>query len=155
MHWVFGTEKLFLFGDNKMTIHKKNLDNAPAIIIDQKHYEPLINLANSYIEKSPYVAERLLEEIDRADVRTTKDLPAGVVQMHSQVTYIDEVSQKKETVFLVWPDEADIEQKKVSIMTPIGAALIGLSEEDRLEWVTNSGQVKNLKILKVHHNTDI
>lgn len=132
-----------------MTIHEKNINTAASVIIDKDHYTRLVQIANCVLDKNPYVAERLLEEIDRASICPNDDIPSNVVNMWSQVTYLDEILDKQETVCLVWPNEADIEKKQISIMTPIGAALIGLTEGSSLEWQTNNGQLKKLKILSV------
>ncbi len=132
-----------------MTIHAKNLEHAPPIIIDGAHYKRLANMANFYLEQNPYVAERLLEEIERSDILESNKMPSDVVNMRSKVTYLDETTEMQETVILVWPDEADITRKQISIMTPIGAALIGLRKNASLEWQTNNGIIKKLKILRV------
>ncbi len=54
------------------------------------------------------------------------------------------------TVQLVYPAAADVKVGKVSVMTPVGAALVGLSEAQSIEWRTLQGCTRNLKVLKVH-----
>ena len=50
---------------------------------------------------------------------------------------------------LVYPGEADIEQGKISILTPIGAALIGLSKGQSIDWATRTGEIRRLTVLEV------
>lgn len=121
----------------------------PPVIIDAAHYERLHSMANHFLQRNPDVAERLLEEISRADIRESGEVPATVINLGSKVTYRDDTTQTTQTVYLVWPSDADIEKKQVSVLTPIGAALIGLSEGASIDWVTNGGKTRRLTILKV------
>jgi len=76
-------------------------------------------------------------------------MPYNGAIMESTMSYFNEKIEKKQTVFLVWPSEADIRKKRISVLTPIGAALIGLSEGASIDWETNNGQIRQLTILKV------
>ena len=49
----------------------------------------------------------------------------------------------------VWPEHADIEKNRISVMTPIGVALIGMAAERSIDWTTRSGDVKRLTVLEV------
>src|SRR5690606_40151451 len=88
-------------------------------------------------------------EIDRADIRPSGKVPPKVVNIGSLVTFRDEASGKEQTVTLVLPQEADIAQQRVSVLTPIGAALIGLAEGASITWETRNGETRRLKITKV------
>lgn len=131
-----------------MTI-KLNSFSEPPVIINEADYERLHNMANFFMERNPAASERLSEEIGRADIKDPHNMPSNVVMMDSKVTYRDDTTGKKQTVFLVWPSEADIEKKRISVLTPIGAALIGLTEGASIDWETNGGQIRQLTILKV------
>lgn len=128
---------------------QKILYPEPPVIINEADYERLQSMANFFMERNPAASERLLEEIERADIRDLNDMPSNVVTMDSEVTYRDETTGKSQRVYLVWPSEADIEKRRISVLTPVGAALIGLAEGASIDWETNRGETKHLTILKV------
>lgn len=76
-------------------------------------------------------------------------LPAHSVSLGRTVTYRDETTGEESTVRLVLPEDADISQKRVSVMTPIGVALIGLSEGAVFHWQTVEGEARALTVLRV------
>jgi regulator of nucleoside diphosphate kinase len=69
--------------------------------------------------------------------------------MGCEVAFRDETTGKVQTVTLVYPGEADIAQGKVSVLTPIGTALIGLAAGQSITWETRTGGVRRLTVLKV------
>lgn len=69
--------------------------------------------------------------------------------MGCQVEFRDDTTGKVQTVTLVYPGEADIAQGKISVLTPIGAALIGLRAGHSISWETRSGDIKRLTVLTV------
>ena len=69
--------------------------------------------------------------------------------MGSRVDFRDNSTGRTQSVTLVYPGEAHIEQGKVSILTPIGAALIGLSEGQSINWATWTGETRRLTVLEV------
>lgn len=76
-------------------------------------------------------------------------LPSDVVRMGSVVTFRDEATAKVQSVRLVYPAEADIAAGRVSILTPIGTALIGLTKGQSMSWQTLSGEDRQLTVLGV------
>ena len=97
----------------------------------------------------PVVAALLLAEIDRAEIHDEDTLPAGVVTLGSEVDYVDEASGARRTVQLVLPAEADIEAGRISVLTPMGAGLIGLSTGQTIEWPDLEGRERRISILAV------
>jgi regulator of nucleoside diphosphate kinase len=69
--------------------------------------------------------------------------------MGSVVEFRDETTGKVQAVTLVYPGNADISQGRISVLTPIGAALIGLSAEDSITWETRTGELRQLTVLKI------
>ena len=69
--------------------------------------------------------------------------------MNSEVEFRDETTGKVQEVMLVYPDDADISQRKVSVLTPIGTALIGLRTGHSITWRTPNGEVRRLTVLSV------
>lgn len=134
-----------------MNTQNRNLTNPedPPVLLDATQVERLYGLAESLSVREPDVAERLLNEINRAAVVSPGDLPPKVVSIGSSVTYHDETSQSEKTVTVVFPHDADIASQRISVLTPIGAALIGLAEGSAINWQTRNGEVRKLMITRV------
>lgn len=123
-------------------------DQKAAIVVTQADYQRLQGLANAARTRQPDVAEELAGELDRAGVVADGEISPDVVRMGSIVEYRTETGATR-TVTLVFPGEADIAQGKVSILTPIGTALLGLSPGQSLGWVARDGRGHRLTILSV------
>lgn len=123
-------------------------DQPPTIIVSAAEQDRLLELALALRTRMPKVAEVLLTEMDRATVVETDAMPANVIRMGSTLVYRDDEGTERE-VTLVYPDQADIKLGRVSIATPIGAALIGLSQDQSIRWVAPNGKDHRLTILKV------
>ena len=121
----------------------------PAIALDSAYVEQLQGLAFSAMHRMPELADRLLSEIDRAQILPTSRFPSNVVTMGSEVTFRDDVTGRVQTVILVLPTEADIEKRRISVMTPIGVALIGLREGASISWDTRAGEPRSLTVKSV------
>ena len=121
----------------------------PKIVLSSTRLAELEALSEGMMRRNPGLAEQLVEELGRARIVTPTRLRADVVDLGREVTYHDETTGKDHTVTLVLPQEADISSGRVSVMTPIGIALIGLAEDAVFHWETQDGQRRALKILKV------
>ena len=121
----------------------------PEIHLSQSDYERVESLALSLERHSPALARTILEEIERAEVHADDDLPENVVSIGSEVEFVDESQGTSRRVTLVLPAEADIEAGKVSIMTSVGAGLIGLAEGQSIDWPCPDGRARRLKIKSV------
>ena len=119
----------------------------PPIRIAEDDSRRLSSLANSTMDLFPDVAQFLARELDRATVAEDNDL-RGVVRMGSKVTYRDDKGASREIV-LVYPHEANIALSRISILTPVGAALIGLSVGQRIAFETPDKRVRALTVLAV------
>src|SRR5690606_21469110 len=109
----------------------------------------LQDIAVSFAKIAPEVSEELLAEMERAEVRPSSEVPADVVNMGSEVTYRDDETGRTRTVQLVYPEDADISANRVSVMTPVGAALLGLSVGAQMDWESRDGETRTMTILKV------
>jgi regulator of nucleoside diphosphate kinase len=121
----------------------------PAITISAEDYERLSALANAAMARMPDLAEELADEIGRAHVLAKGRYPQHIVRMNSEVEFRDDTTGKVQKVTLVYPDEADITQRKVSVLTPVGTALIGLPIGHSIAWETPTGEVRQLTVLAV------
>lgn len=107
----------------------------------------LVDLQTTDYRKSDYV-ERLQLEIDRAAVVQAKDIPSDVVTMNSTVC-IEDVDTKEEEIYtLVFPEDADLEQGKISILAPVGTAMLGYEVGDSFEWEVPAG-TRRLRIKRI------
>ena len=131
-----------------MTQLNQKTHRKPKIIVGEIDHERLTGLATTAIERIPEVAEELLAEMDRAKVVAPAKLPADVVRMGSFVTF-DSDSAQHRRVQLVYPGEADIEQGRISVLTPIGAALIGLAAGQSIAWTARDGKKHVLTVTAV------
>ena len=127
------------------------LPTRPRIVIPASEHARLLALADAAEKRTPVVAEFLADELTRAEVVKDEEFDANVVRMGSSVTYVDEVTGRTRTVTLVYPDAADIDQNRISILTPICAALIGLSPGQSITWPLPDGRVGSLKVLAVSY----
>ena len=127
----------------------KTASARPPLILSETDAERLSALALQNEAAHPVVAGLLLDEIERAQVRADHRVPAEVVGMNSTVEFVDEAHGEPRTVQLVYPHEADIAAGRISIMTPVGAALIGLKAGQSILWPDRVGETRVLRILKV------
>lgn len=128
---------------------RSNAAGRPPITMIDTEADALADLAMSAAERSPVVSSLLLGEIERASVHARSAIPGDVVTMGSMVEFIDEASGADRTVELVYPRQADISAGRVSILTPVGAGLIGLRPGQSILWPDRSGHQRRLTIVKV------
>jgi regulator of nucleoside diphosphate kinase len=128
---------------------RKTADDDPPVMLSTTNVERLASLASSAARRSPEVAERLLAEIDRAQLLSPEELPADVVAMYSHIEYRDEGTGATRQVQLVYPHEADIALGRISVLTLVGAALLGLRAGGSILWPKQDGQERRLAILRV------
>lgn len=123
----------------------------PHLRISSSDHERLRLLVASVIEAQPRLRETLEPlriELDRADVLPPEILPGTVVVMGSKVEIEDRESGEVDTYTLVYPEQADAAAGRISILAPIGTAMIGFSEGDTFTWRTPGGP-RQLLIRKV------
>jgi regulator of nucleoside diphosphate kinase len=120
----------------------------PKIVVSESDHERLTGLATAALSRQPEVAEELLAEMERADIVGARSVPANVVQMGSTVTFRSDDGRERR-IMLVFPAEEDIAKSRISVMTPIGAALIGLSKGQSIQWSARDGRRHELTVLSV------
>ncbi|WP_139194083.1 nucleoside diphosphate kinase regulator [Pseudorhodobacter antarcticus] len=137
-----------------MTNAKKPQTRAPKIVINEEELAHIEALAEGAMLRNPALADRLLEELGRARIVKPNKMPGDVVSIGSTVTYRDEATGQNKTVTLVYPEHADIMHQRISLMTPIGVALLGLSEGAAFYWDTRDNQRRLLTIIAVAQPSD-
>lgn len=115
---------------------------------DKKRLKELIREARAYGSEREICLERLEKELNRAKVVKAKEIPKDVITMNSRVRLKDLDSQEEMIYRLVFPDNADPDENKISILAPIGTAIIGYRVGDVIEWKVPAG-LRKLKVLEV------
>ena len=121
---------------------------APSIIVSSEDHARLTDLATAALERLPEVAGELLSEMERAEIVAEDRLPTTVVRMGSAVTFRSDDGQER-TLTLVYPADESLDGHRLSVMTPVGAALIGLSEGQSITWAARDGREHRLTVVRV------
>ena len=122
----------------------------PPVTISETDRERLVSVATAALtdrRMSP-TASNLLREVYRATIVPDVQLPANVVAVHSRVDVHDNLTGTNSQIILVLPDEPCTKPNAVSVLTPLGAALIGLSEGASVDWCTASGDRSSKTVLR-------
>ena len=123
----------------------KQTRRMPAITVTRSDHERLLRLADTHTARNPQAAEALMAELDRARIVRDGAIRDDIVRMGSTLRFTSDRGEDR-TLTLVFPGEADITAGKVSILTPIGAALIGLSVGQSIDWTGLDGRVHRLTV---------
>ncbi|MDF0604924.1 nucleoside diphosphate kinase regulator [Neisseriaceae bacterium TC5R-5] len=127
------------------------MSTSPAITVSSLDYERLAALLEE-CESSHPTAAALEAELERADVVEPDMMPAGIITMNSTARVRLADTQEKQLT-LVYPREANSDEGKISVLAPIGAALLGLSIGQSIEWPTPAGSI-HLTVLDVTYQPE-
>ena len=121
----------------------------PPVIVSATDREDLYAVATSALTNSRIApaASNVLREISRATIVPDDQLPANVVGVNSCVDVRDNVAGANRRIVLVLPGETTTKPNAVSVLSSLGAALIGLSEGSSVEWCTASGDRSSVTVL--------
>jgi len=125
-----------------------NFNLQPEILLGEEDHRKLLVLALSGVGHTADAADDLLHELERARIRPDHAVPADTVRMGSTVSYRTEDGGVRQ-VRLVYPGAADISKGDVSVLTPVGTALLGLRTGQSITWTTRDGRRSVLTILQV------
>ena len=129
----------------------KQIKKQTAIHITKSDYERLSALIETTRERNGVDIEylnKLEAELDRAEIIDPKDIPENVITMRSKVRLKDLVTGQANTYSLVFPTEADSNEGKISILAPIGTAILGYRLGDTIEWSVPSG-LRRIKVAEI------
>jgi regulator of nucleoside diphosphate kinase len=111
--------------------------------------DPVISMED-YVRLREIVGDRALaEELDRAIVVPSDRIPRDVVTMNSRLIYADESAGTRREVELVFPNEADPLTGRISVLAPVGCALLGLRVGQSIDWSLPNGHVHRLRVERV------
>ncbi|MDD3837333.1 MAG: nucleoside diphosphate kinase regulator [Phenylobacterium sp.] len=120
----------------------------PAVHLTEADYETLYNLVDAASHEAPGVA-LLADELERAVVVRNGAAARNYVRLNSRVTYEDVATGQVRDLQISLPKDASIDDNRISVLTPVGAALIGLRPGDTFEWKDAGGRTRTLKVLAV------
>ena len=126
-----------------------DIPRRPPIIVGETDARRLTQLALEMVLTSPMLANLLLDELERAEIREDDEVPSDVVTVDSTVEFDDGVSPDRRTVHIVPPAEANPLTGRMSVFTHVGAGLIGLAPGQAILWPNEDGRRRPLKIFSV------
>ena len=130
------------------------MNKKPELIISSLDADRLYDLMES-LPAGSFAGQKELEaELGRATIVEPKDVPSTVVTMNSTVNFLVESTQEEFTKTLVYPKNADASADKISILAPVGSALLGLSQGDEIEWPKPSGGLIKVKIKAITYQPE-
>lgn len=116
--------------------------------LDKDRLQKLIDKDKEFSKGKEDYLRNLEQELDRAQVVTSANIPRDTITMNSKVL-LKELESGEEMVYtLVYPDDADITKDKISVLAPVGTAILGFREGDTVDWKVPGGLVK-LEVKKI------
>lgn len=122
--------------------------NKPHIVVSDVDHRRLTEMADAATGPFADVGETLHAEMERAEIVAANSVPMDVVQMGSTVEFRSETGERR-TLTLVFPGDADIAANRISILTPVGVALIGLKVGQSIQWAARDGSSHELTVERV------
>jgi regulator of nucleoside diphosphate kinase len=126
-------------------------DDLPPIHLTQGDMDRLLQLVDAYPGKR---FEQLERELLRAHVVRRQEIPADIVTMDSRVVFEDEGTGERREVTLVYPGKADIDAGRISVLTPVGTALLGLRVGQSIDWELPGGGRRRYRIAAVPYQPE-
>lgn len=123
--------------------------SAPPLIVSASDARRLESVLERLGTQHPEVARALEAELARAEIRASGDMPPDVVTMRSQAVCVDERTGMRRVLRLVYPGEEGAAEGNVSVLAPVGAALLGLSTGQSIEWPLPGGRSTRLTVVDV------
>lgn len=126
----------------------------PKIVISSLDAERLERLLESTAPDAFPGNEELVSELERAEIVAPAEIPPDVVTMNSTVRFRVENSGQEFTLTLVYPHDSDGSSDRISVLAPVGSALLGLSEGDEIEWPRPGGGMLRVRIVEVTYQPE-
>lgn len=129
------------------------MSRKPAITVSRLDLERIESLLDRMPPVQAAAHAALREELDRATVLEPTEMPRNVVTMNSTVRFTDEAGGEPTTMTLVYPGAAG-KPGTVSILAPVGSALLGLAKGKHIEWPTPDGRKRRLTVLSIDYQPE-
>jgi regulator of nucleoside diphosphate kinase len=121
----------------------------PEIVVLASDAERLELIADRLPASASDSKNALLDELARADIVEADSMPARVVTMNSTVRFEVSAPQEEFCLTLVYPADLNSAPNQISVLTPIGTALLGMAEGGTIEWPRRDGQPVQVRVLEV------
>lgn len=121
----------------------------PEITISSLDADRLYELIESLPNKNLAGIAELESELARANVVAPESVPPTIVTMNSTVKFVIETTNEEFELTLVYPNNVDSSGQKISILAPVGSALLGLSKGDEIEWPKPGGGILKVKLKEI------
>lgn len=125
------------------------MSEEPPIIISNHDLLRLEKLLDSVSPEHAPGLDALRRELDRAEVVESDAIPPDVITMNSTARFVDEMSGREFELTLVYPDDTHMTHGTVSVLAPVGSALLGLSVGQSIQWPLPGNRKMTLRVLKV------
>ncbi|RYZ75637.1 MAG: nucleoside diphosphate kinase regulator [Proteobacteria bacterium] len=127
------------------------LVSVPDVVVTDLDYERLSEIIRrARSEESTFLAE----ELARAKIVPQKKVSPDIITMNSSVLYFDHESKTEREVKLVYPQDANIEHSRISILAPVGSALLGLKPGSEIQWALPRRSMKRIRVLAVPYQPE-
>lgn len=128
-------------------------ESKPALVLSRLDVDRLEALLEQPTQSGP-AFDALRNELARAEVREPRDMPADAITMNSTARFRDEATGDEREMTLVYPRDADGSPDKISILAPVGSALLGLRAGQSIEWLVPGGRSTRLVVLDVRYQPE-
>jgi regulator of nucleoside diphosphate kinase len=130
---------------------EQSMADLPQIYLTQNDMERLLRLVDAQPGER---LEKLEGELVRATVVPREKIPADVVTMNSRVIFENETTHERREITLVYPENADIDTGRISVLVPIGTALLGLRVGQSIDWELPGGEEQRYRIVEVPYQPE-
>jgi len=125
------------------------MNSQPKIVISSADAERLDRMLEDLPERAFAGKEDLEAELERAEIVDPSRMPPTVVTMNSTVRFAVEGSAEEKTLTLVYPRDANTQAGRISVLTPVGSALLGAAQGDAIDWPKPGGGMLRVRIREV------
>ncbi|MDD5240602.1 MAG: nucleoside diphosphate kinase regulator [Sulfuricella sp.] len=126
----------------------------PHIIVSNLDFTRLSSLLNSPSASSLPELDNLREELGRADVVEPEEIPPTVATMNSTIKFVIEPTGKEFELTLSYPDDVQGQSGRISVLAPVGSALLGLSVGQEIEWPVPGGKKIHVRVLEIGYQPE-
>lgn len=127
------------------------MSDKPTITMSSRDFDRIEALLARAQDKERYADLRA--ELERAAVVDSEDMPADIVTMNSTVRLADVDNGQEMTLSLVYPNDV-VDTGTVSILAPVGSALLGLTTNQQIDWPMPSGRKRRLRVLEISYQPE-
>jgi regulator of nucleoside diphosphate kinase len=128
-------------------------DPSPPLVVSRLDCERIEALLEQPGNAGPGL-DGLRDELARAELREPRDMPRDVITMNSTARFRDDASGSEREITLVYPRDVDGSSDRVSILAPVGSALLGLRVGQAIEWPVPGGRTIRLQVLEVRYQPE-